>query len=239
MTNARIKIVYVVCVVATLVMLPLAQTAFGAQPMLQKPHLTKAGKTYLQPKNSSWVVKMHAPVKGASIHYTLDGSIPTTQSAAYSKPIPVKTANGVMTVRAILTKGERKSAVITREYTPWLAEGDGFMGNARKILPQRLCRGQKKIKGKVELKPYVNEGKFLPYINVTVKSKGKKASKYSAKIKGNQWQISLKRSLKKGDRVTFSVTTKNEEVCFVNANVGRVGIYSYSPGWYGTSRRVK
>jgi len=243
MSESRINIscaVCVACAVLTVAMLILPGVSFASQEKaLPKPHVTKAGTTYLQSKGSPWVIKMWAPVKGAKIHYTIDGSVPTTQSAVYSRPIFFKTAKAstTMTVKAVLSKDGRTSAVIVRTYSLARAETDGYHGG-REIFPPKLCRGEREIKGKVELRPYVNEGKFLPSINVTVKSKGKKPSKYSAGIKGNKWQIKLKRSLKKGDKVIFSVTTKNKEICYVGHG-GSMGIYDYSPLWNTTSRKVK
>ena len=59
-------------------------------------------------------------VSGATVYYTLDGSVPTTESTVYSEPIVINVAK---TVKAIATKtGYRPSAVASATYT--IAGGD-------------------------------------------------------------------------------------------------------------------
>ena len=56
-------------------------------------------------------------VKGATIHYTTDGSIPTSTSATYSEPIELKT-RGEYTIKAIAVKdGLANSDVVTAHYS--------------------------------------------------------------------------------------------------------------------------
>ena len=56
-------------------------------------------------------------VEGATIHYTTDGSIPTSTSATYSEPIELKT-RGEYTIKAIAVKdGFANSDVVTARYS--------------------------------------------------------------------------------------------------------------------------
>ncbi|WP_052415696.1 chitobiase/beta-hexosaminidase C-terminal domain-containing protein [Paenibacillus graminis] len=60
-------------------------------------------------------VALSSPTSGAAIHYTLDGSVPTGSSPAYSGPIPVTSA---VTIKAIAVKaGMADSAVMSEAYT--------------------------------------------------------------------------------------------------------------------------
>ncbi|WP_082722525.1 chitobiase/beta-hexosaminidase C-terminal domain-containing protein [Paenibacillus jilunlii] len=60
-------------------------------------------------------VALSSPTSGAAIHYTLDGSTPTSSSALYSAPIPVTSA---VTIKAIAVKaGMTDSAVMSEAYT--------------------------------------------------------------------------------------------------------------------------
>ncbi|KWX87276.1 hypothetical protein AMQ83_14060, partial [Paenibacillus riograndensis] len=59
-------------------------------------------------------VALSSATSGAAIHYTLDGSVPTSSSPVYSGPIPVTSA---VTIKAIAVKaGMTDSAVMSEAY---------------------------------------------------------------------------------------------------------------------------
>lgn len=60
------------------------------------------------------LVTLEAAIRGARIHYTTDGSVPTAQSAVYNQPIPIQ---GGMTVKAITVRDRfQNSDVESVEY---------------------------------------------------------------------------------------------------------------------------
>lgn len=62
-------------------------------------------------------ITLSCSTSGATIHYTVDGTEPTAESAAYTAPFTVsKGADGKATVKAIAMKGELKSNVVTATY---------------------------------------------------------------------------------------------------------------------------
>jgi len=76
------------------------------------------------PFEESTSVTMSGP-DGASIHYTLDGSVPTSASTAYTEAI---TLTGTTTVKAIAVKDGVASSVTTRTFTQGTDGGDPFAG---------------------------------------------------------------------------------------------------------------
>ena len=66
-------------------------------------------------------VTMSGPA-GAEIHYTLDGSIPTAESALYESPI---TLSETTVVKAIAVKDGVSSSVTSRTYTKGSNTGGG------------------------------------------------------------------------------------------------------------------
>ena len=88
-----------------------AQVALTATAQLTAPVLTPATA-----EDTLVTVTMSCTVADAAIHYTLDGTEPTEQSAVYSTPIVLNTP-GTYTVKAIATKtGWEASAVTTGNY---------------------------------------------------------------------------------------------------------------------------
>ena len=77
-----------------------------------------AGETQFE---ESTQVSMSAEA-GATIHYTLDGSTPTAESAVYSAPI---TLSDTTTVKAIAVKDGVSSSVTSRTYTKGTNAGGG------------------------------------------------------------------------------------------------------------------
>ena len=80
-----------------------------------------AGETQFE---ESTQVSMSAEA-GATIHYTLDGSTPTAESAVYSAPI---TLSDTTTVKAIAVKDGVSSSVTSRVYTKGTHAGGGGDG---------------------------------------------------------------------------------------------------------------
>lgn len=70
-------------------------------------------------------VSIATTTEGASIHYTVDGTEPTADSALYTEPIEVSEA---MTIKAIAVKeGAENSEVVTAEYT--IREAGAYKGD--------------------------------------------------------------------------------------------------------------
>ena len=81
------------------------------QDMVATPTFSPAAGTY----SSTQSVTISCATEGASIHYTLDGTTPTANSALFTEPITVSTS---MTIKAIGVKpGIMDSYVATAEYT--------------------------------------------------------------------------------------------------------------------------
>lgn len=71
-------------------------------------------------------VTITCATEGADIHYTIDGTEPTADSALYTEPIVI---NEATTVKAIAVKdGMEASSVATAEYTIVTYEPSGFLG---------------------------------------------------------------------------------------------------------------
>jgi len=88
-----------------------ATATYTIQSQVAAPTFTPAGGSY----SSTQTVAISSATAGASIYYTLDGSTPTTSSAAYSAPISIATTT---TVKAIAAKsGFVTSGVSTAAYT--------------------------------------------------------------------------------------------------------------------------
>jgi hypothetical protein len=83
----------------------------GSRPTVPTPVISPPGGTY----TSSVTVSIGVATMGATIHYTLDGSTPTTSSAVYTSPI---TLTQTATVRAIaVASGMTNSDVASATYT--------------------------------------------------------------------------------------------------------------------------
>src|SRR5205085_11602377 len=82
------------------------------------PIISPAGGTF----QKSVTIKMSCATSGAAIHYTMDGSDPTSASAVYSSSKKFKgikvTGTGPHTIKAIGTKsGSSDSAIATANFT--------------------------------------------------------------------------------------------------------------------------
>ena len=83
-------------------------------PQVSTPAFRPLGGTY----SSDQAVTINSATSGAAIHYTTDGSIPTTSSATYSTPISVAGNGTSETIKAIATKtGMTDSSVGMATYT--------------------------------------------------------------------------------------------------------------------------
>jgi hypothetical protein len=79
-------------------------------PQVVAPTASPAGGTY----NSNQSVTLSTTTSGAMIHYTTDGSTPTSSSATYSSPLSI---SGATTLKAIAVKsGMNDSSVMTEAY---------------------------------------------------------------------------------------------------------------------------
>ena len=86
-------------------------TDYTPSNMVATPTFSPAGGNYLTTQN----VTINCTTPGATIHYTLDGAIPTSSSSAYSTPIPVSTTT---TIKAIGIKaGMDDSSIASATYT--------------------------------------------------------------------------------------------------------------------------
>ncbi|MCM1448781.1 MAG: chitobiase/beta-hexosaminidase C-terminal domain-containing protein [Clostridiales bacterium] len=90
---------------------PIEITTASGEEMVAAPTFSPAAGEVA----AGTAVTLKSATEGASIYYTLDGSVPTTASTLYSEPIVV---NAATTVNAIAVKeGMANSAVATAEYT--------------------------------------------------------------------------------------------------------------------------
>lgn len=78
-------------------------------PSVETPTFSPASGTY----SSAQMVAIACATDGATIHYTTDGSTPTTSSPVYSSAIAVAES---MTIKAIAVKNGNSSAIATADY---------------------------------------------------------------------------------------------------------------------------
>ncbi|GHV29118.1 hypothetical protein FACS1894167_07790 [Synergistales bacterium] len=92
--------------------LTVASSVTPTTPTVSTPSATPSGGSY----TSAQSVSLFCATSGAAIHYTLDGSTPTSASATYSgTPISISSTT---TLKAIATKsGSSNSSVLTAAYT--------------------------------------------------------------------------------------------------------------------------
>ena len=90
---------------------PVTYTIPGPDPAIAAtPVLTPAGGTF----NAPVEVTMSSPTAGARIHYTLDGTVPTTSSTSYAGPITISST--VMLSARAFSSGYLPSSVATAQY---------------------------------------------------------------------------------------------------------------------------
>jgi hypothetical protein len=77
--------------------------------VVETPSLTPAAGTY----NTDQIVTLSTTTSGASIHYTLDGSEPTSSSTQYTTPISVAGNGTSLTIKAIAIKSGMKDSSVT------------------------------------------------------------------------------------------------------------------------------
>lgn len=88
-----------------------ALSLFKSQNSVVTPTISPDGGYFI---NDNQEVTITCTTEGATIHYTLDGTTPTTESATYSAPFTINTTT---TVKAIAVKGTEKSNVATAVFT--------------------------------------------------------------------------------------------------------------------------
>ncbi|QQZ63618.1 chitobiase/beta-hexosaminidase C-terminal domain-containing protein [Paenibacillus sonchi] len=89
----------------------LVMTTTGTMAQVEAPTANPAGGAVAP----GTTVALSSSTSGAAIHYTLDGSVPTSSSPEYSGPIPV---TGAVTIKAIAVKaGMTDSAIMSEAYT--------------------------------------------------------------------------------------------------------------------------
>jgi len=204
------RVVFLQLVLMVFVLVPSVAMA-EALPKLPKPKMPSGGDRIIQSKKERGDIRLSSPVKGAVIKYTLDGSIPTTDSLTYTKPILYTRGysgdfTGYFFIRAIaMREGYESSDIAEKFYEAYLQLPRG--GTPRKIHPAKMKRGQKKIKGTIVRTATAK--KLNTYVCVTVKTPGQKTRKYEVKAKGNKWSVKLKRKLKKNSKITITAHTKD------------------------------
>lgn len=88
--------------------------SIGTEDMVITPEASPKPEDY----TSETEVVLSTPTVGATIYYTTDGSVPTTDSLVYTAPIPIPTEAGTWKLRAMATApGYGNSLVATFEYT--------------------------------------------------------------------------------------------------------------------------
>ncbi|MEI7498293.1 MAG: chitobiase/beta-hexosaminidase C-terminal domain-containing protein [Candidatus Falkowbacteria bacterium] len=84
---------------------------FTSTPQTTTPTANPIGGSY----NTSQLVTLNTVTSGATIHYTMDGTTPTTSSATYTVPITIASS---LTLKAIAVKaGHTNSTVMSQAYT--------------------------------------------------------------------------------------------------------------------------
>jgi beta-glucanase (GH16 family) len=93
----------------------------GGTTQATAPTITASTNTSLGVQNGASVVTLATTTSGATIHYTLDGTIPTTSSPIFEAPFLVASN---LTVNAIaVASGDTNSSVATKTFTPSIASG--------------------------------------------------------------------------------------------------------------------
>lgn len=88
----------------------------------EAPEFSVAAGTY----TSEVSLSLSCPTEGALIHYTLDGTEPTAESAVYDAAL---TISATTTVKAVAIKDELASSVVTATYSIVTTEGAGTQEN--------------------------------------------------------------------------------------------------------------
>lgn len=88
-----------------------ALSVFGLNPFIAPPLISPAGGTFLH----SVTVTMTDPTPSVSIYYTLDGTMPTTNSTLYTAPLVLTTNAWVQAIAA--QSGNANSAVASASFT--------------------------------------------------------------------------------------------------------------------------
>jgi beta-glucanase (GH16 family) len=93
----------------------------GNPPPTTKPTAATPAVTTALAQNGAVIVTLADTTSGATIHYTLDGSAPTSTSEIYQAPFLVSSS---ITVKAIATASSyTDSAVASQAFTPTIASG--------------------------------------------------------------------------------------------------------------------
>jgi beta-glucanase (GH16 family) len=110
---------FVLCAVSILLVGGRGATATVSTPQTATPTISITTTTGAQ--NGAVVASLSTITSGATIHYTLDGTTPTTSSQVYEAPFLVASN---LTVKAIATlSGSTDSSVVTKAFKPNIAPG--------------------------------------------------------------------------------------------------------------------
>ncbi len=89
-----------------------------AQPAVAKPVIMPGSGAYMEPQT----VTLSCATEGATIYYTLDGTVPDEMSTPYTGAITIDTD---VTLKAVAIKGDDKSDVAVANYY-FLGQGDNY-----------------------------------------------------------------------------------------------------------------
>ena len=93
----------------------------GGPPPVTKPTAATPTITTANAQNGAVIVTLAGSTSGATIHYTLDGSAPTSSSEIYQAPFLVASS---ITVKAIATaSAHNDSTVASQSFSPSIASG--------------------------------------------------------------------------------------------------------------------
>lgn len=105
---------------------------FRIAPALPSPTFSLAAGSY----TTSQSVVLHAPVPGSTIHYTVDGTLPTAASPVYTSPIPVTRRTSIIAFVTAAGYSQSPNSILTINIippTPFISPAEGTFTTGQSV----------------------------------------------------------------------------------------------------------